>query len=350
MALFKDRTEKEMETMKVQILVELEHIYGNKSSDEYKMHGDITKSKVYKGIETMLANLPVLKGFPKNDAQALKNMFNTLHRPIYKQMVSEYIHKPNERNSMFTMLFTCGYRVLVAELSRIFASTVATDRGLVYKPDRISRNKNAHKFIVMFNADMEAEVDREIRKNQKQSLQLKTEAYVYETAIGNAFATVAGFITAHELIAWINGFNDLADFIFGRFDKFNPVSFINCVLSDHYDKKVQAFYDAESMYEETKAAYEEYLKIPESNRSKKVESKYVKNMKKYNMRMENLRAKIAHYDQRAEVETNDKKRQKPSGGKGKPNGGENSGQPSTPDDINTTPGDDVNTPTDDIDW
>ena len=33
MALFKDRTEKEMETMKVQILVELEHIYGNKSSD-----------------------------------------------------------------------------------------------------------------------------------------------------------------------------------------------------------------------------------------------------------------------------------------------------------------------------
>jgi hypothetical protein len=197
---------------------------------------------------------------------------------------------------------------------------------------------------------MEREIDEYIRKNQKEALQLKTEAYVFETALGSAAAKIAGFITAHELIQWINGLNDLNDFIFGRFDKFNPVSFINCVLTDYYDKKVQSFYDAEAMYEETKKAYDEYLKIPDAQRSKKIESKYVKNMKKYNIKMENLRAKIAHYDQRAETEANDKKRQKPSGGNGKPNGGDNSGQPSTPDDINTTPGDDVNTPVDDIDW
>ena len=51
----------------VNVMKELNDIYKNKSSDEYKMAGDITKSPVYDGIESAVANLSTLKGFPKQD-------------------------------------------------------------------------------------------------------------------------------------------------------------------------------------------------------------------------------------------------------------------------------------------
>jgi hypothetical protein len=163
MSFIKSRDEKDYENKMVALLVELEHVYGNKSSDEYKMCGDITKSKVYGAIENMIANLSTLKGINKNDVSNLKSMFNALHRPIYKKMVTEYLNGPNDRNSLFTCIFTCGYRVLVGELSRIFASTVATDKGLIYKPDKISKSESAARFIVAFNKDMDKKVDEYIK-------------------------------------------------------------------------------------------------------------------------------------------------------------------------------------------
>lgn len=306
--------------------VELDHIYSNKSSDEYKMRGDITKSKMYHGIEEMLANLSVLKGYPNNERMLLNNMFNAIHRPIYKQMVNEYLHEKNERNIMFTILFTCGYRVLVAELSRIYASTTATEKGLVYKPNRISQKESAIKFIKAYNKNIEKEVDDYIRKHSKSnksSLELKQESYMQEmymqedaslTFIGTAVGKVASWLTKKSAKEWLRDTNELLGWIFGKFDQFNPVSFINNVLTNHYDKKVNAFYATQTLFEETKKAYDEYMKIPESNRQKKVESKYIQNMKKYNIKMENLRAQIAHYDSRAaaEAKENVKKVTKPT--------------------------------------
>jgi len=300
-----NKTEKEVDNKVMSIIVELDHIYNNKSTDEYKMHGDITRAKVYSGIENMLANLSQLKTFPKKDAAELKNMFNALHRPIYKQMVAEFLHKHNERNSIFTALFTCGYRVLVAELSRIFASTVATEKGLVYKPDRISRNANAAKFIKAFNVNLDKQVDDYIRSSHKKSeLQIRQEAYVYQEAgvLGTIAANVAGWITSNEVIAFLTDLNGLLDEIFGKYNQFNPISYMNYVLTDHYDKNVAAFYATKDLYEETLKAYQEYMKLPSLDRRSKIESKYMKNLKKYNIKMDNLRAKIAHYDSRAQVE------------------------------------------------
>jgi hypothetical protein len=107
------------------------------------------------------------------------------------------------------------------------------------------------------------------------------------------------------------------------------------------------------MYEEAKKAYDEYMKIPESNRNKKIESNYVKLIKKYNIKMENLRAQIAHYDSRAMVEVKEKakKSAKPKSGNAKGNDNEN--KPTKPTSMDTTPDKDVNTPTnnaDDLDW
>ena len=120
---------------------QLHDIYSNKSSEEYKMCGDITKSPTYEKIEIGVSELKTLKGFSKNDAKDMETMFMTLHRPIFKKMVAEYIAKPEDRNVVFTSVFTVGYRLLVSELSRIIASTEATNKGIVYKPDKASRHR-----------------------------------------------------------------------------------------------------------------------------------------------------------------------------------------------------------------
>ena len=65
------------------------------------------------------------------------------------------------------------------------------------------------------------------------------------------------------------------------------------------------------MYEATKQAYDDYMKIPEAQRKQKVESKYLKNIDKYNIRMQNLKAKIDHYDSRAIEEAKDNETKTP---------------------------------------
>ena len=90
------------------IMEDLKAIYSNKSSDEYKCRGDITKSPQYDHIEYSIAQLSVIKSYPENEAKSMKEMFNSLHRPIFAKMVAEYLVKPNDRNVIFTTTFTMG--------------------------------------------------------------------------------------------------------------------------------------------------------------------------------------------------------------------------------------------------
>ena len=85
------RSRAKFEAMVVSLNTILSEIYHNKSSDEYKMKGDITKSSSYKNIEQMIANLTTLKRFPKQNASDLRQMFTTLHLPVFKTLVKEYM-------------------------------------------------------------------------------------------------------------------------------------------------------------------------------------------------------------------------------------------------------------------
>lgn len=278
-----------------QTLVE---IYRNKSADEYKMKGDITISSEYSTIERMVSDLKILKGFSSSEADDIKMLFLTLHRPVFKKMVSEYLVSPNERNQTFTTVFTVGYRLLVGELSRIFASTEATDKGIAYKPDKVSRKENAKWLIKHFNKSLEQKIDTYIRShgNKQKSLQ---EAVV---EISDGFGMVA------DIVATVF---DVIGLVFSGAKELNPISFINALLTRSYDNKVKKFEEVSAMYNATKEAYDEYMKIPKAQRKEKIESKYMKNIDKYNIKMQNLAAQIEHYDSRAKEEVKDIKASKP---------------------------------------
>lgn len=272
---------------------ELKQIYSNKSSDEYKMHGDITLSPIYAKIESMVSELSDLKGFNKSDAREFSTMFSTLHRPIFKRMVSEYIHSPNETNVTYTLVFTVGYRVLVGELSRILACTEATDNGIVYKPSSISAKMQTRWIVKHFNASMESGLNTYIKTHAKKK-SVKQEGAVTEiVSLGLDAASIV-----------INAITRV--FSFGA-KEFNPFSFINAVLMSSYDKKVKKYEDAKKAYDLAKEAYADYLKLPKNDRKRRVESNYMKQINKYNIKMQNLKAKIDHFDQRAEAETRDKR-------------------------------------------
>ena len=278
-----------------QTLVE---IYKNKSADEYKMKGDITISSEYSTIERMVSDLKILKGFSSSEADDIKMLFLTLHRPVFKKMVSEYLVSPNERNQTFTTVFTVGYRLLVGELSRIFASTEATDKGIAYKPDKVSRKENAKWLIKHFNKSLEQKIDTYIRShgNKQKSLQ---EAVV---EISDGFGMVA------DIVATVF---DVIGLVFSGAKELNPISFISALLTRSYDNKVKKFEEVSAMYNATKEAYDEYMKIPKAQRKEKIESKYMKNIDKYNIKMQNLAAQIEHYDSRAKEEVKDIKASKP---------------------------------------
>lgn len=162
-----NKNRQELEDRLIRISKILNDTYKNKSSEEYKMKGDITKSTYYPNIEKMIADLTTLRGYPKTDASDLNQVFNTLHRPFFKNMVKEYMTEPNERNTVFCALFTLGYRLLIGELSRIYTSTEATSRGIEYKPDKVSRRNDISKIIAIYKGDLEAKINAEIRATSK---------------------------------------------------------------------------------------------------------------------------------------------------------------------------------------
>lgn len=276
----------------------LGEIYSNKSSDEFKCKGDIRKVSMYNEIEKQIANLSTLKKYPATEAKDIKTMFLSLHRPIFPQMVLAYLNKPDERNSIFTAIFTVGYRVLVAELARIYSSTEATDKGLVYKPDKISRRNDMNWFIKTFNDDLDKKIDQYIRTTYNEYATFHTEGVLDDAIVGGANIIIRGL--------------QLIPKIFKSAKEINPISFFNAVLMRSYDRKVEKFEEVSALYEATKKAYEDYLRIPEADRKAKIESNYKKNLEKYNIKMNNLKAQIEHYDSRAAEEAKDKAKKKSS--------------------------------------
>ena len=452
MGLFnrKKNTQKRLDAAMLAINSILNEIYSNKSTDEYKMKGDITKSPSYKDIEKMVTDLRTLKGYNQNDANDLRTMFQTLHRPVFKTMVKEYIMEHNDRNTIYTSLFTIGYRLLVGELARIFASTEATPKGIIYKPNKVSRKNDASKMIRLFNAELEKRIDEyiksmnahpeespvnesylemicdnlfieaddetadssdtdvntddsadqdsvdaveeweksldpnngtaereryakmeadrkeriakqnaeyEAKKKAKWdaenaanpklaaereryakmfakskgvqpfkeedlpgdadpedgtfSTDVTQEADAPTTALGRTAEALGSassrILTASGNIAIIATSVAIIGGLFGAINGllkgFNPIADINYHFMDSYDKKIRKFENVSKMYEETKKAYDEYMRIPEAQRNKKVESKYMKNMDKYNITMQNLAAQIEHFNQRAKKES-----------------------------------------------
>lgn len=284
----------------------LDDIYGKKSSDEYKMAGDITKSPVYDDLEKQIAELSTLKGFPKNEAKEFQDMFNALHKPLYKKMVSEFIKKPNEKNITFTAIFTSGYRLLVGEMGRVYASTEATPDGIIYVPDKTTPNEHNRAFLRAFNGNMEAAYNNAIR-NYHGSTRMTQEGALL-SGIGSALTAFSAFVQAHEIIPITAFFRDVFGKIFGARKILNPISYINHTLTENYDKRVRQFKNACDLYEETKKAYEEYKAAP-GRKSSLIDMRYQKNIKKYNIQMKNLQAQIKHYDSRAMAEEEAKKDQ-----------------------------------------
>jgi hypothetical protein len=268
----------------------LTQIYSNKSSDEYKQSGDITKSAEYTNVKRMTYELSSLRNFPEKEAREIKTLFTTLHLPIFKRLVAEYIAEPNERNTAFTAVYTVGYRILVGELSRVFTSTLASKDGLVYKPDRISRKESMAELIRYFNEDLEKRIEKDLQSVTQES------------------ALALGVAKAGKLVS--DTFNTGCWIFQTIWGKFNPISLIGASLSSSYNMKVKKLDDITQLYLETKDAYEQYKKIPSSQQSEKVLAKYPKLIEKYNIKMQNLAAKIEHYDQRAVEEARDKAKAK----------------------------------------
>ena len=276
------------------MLDDLNDIYSNKSSDEYKCKGDITASPAYEHIELQLANLSSIKRYPSDDVTALKSLFNVLHRPIFKKLVTEYIAKADERNIVFTGVFTTGYRLLIGELSRIYASTEATDNGFVYKPDKVSRRESLIPMIRKFNVNIEQKLDDVIKRAMKKASPIAEAATL--AALGAAAEGVVSVIEG--VFGFLNG-------IFRSATAMNPVALISAILSRSYDKKVEQYEKIASEFEAAKKAYDDYKKLPVSKRKERIEHNYTKMIEKYNIKMQNLKAKIDHYDQRAMEEAKD---------------------------------------------
>ena len=74
---------------------------------------------------------------------------------------------------------------------------------------------------------------------------------------------------------------------------------MSACLSRSYDRKVEQYEKVSKELEATKKAYDEYKKIPATQRKKRIEHNYTKMIDKYNIKMANLKAKIDHFDTRS---------------------------------------------------
>ena len=301
---FENETSADVQKAMATMMKQLGEIYRNKSSDEYKMAGDITKSPVYDMIETSIANLRTLKGFPKTEISDYQNLFNSLHKPLYKKMVLEYMKEPNEKNTTFTTIFTVGYRTLVGDLARIYAATEATPEGIVYHAEESAKQRALTRvFIKSFNKNMEEEYNKAIRRaNSKPKMHQEGAAL---GAIGSGTTAFAAFSKAHELGPIASMFRDVFNFIFGAKKELNATSFIGHQLTRSYDALVDKFDDTQKLYNATKEAYDEY-KNSAGRHDPRIERNYEKNLKKYNIAMKTLQAKLAHFDSRAQAEAQEK--------------------------------------------
>lgn len=357
--LGKKKTQNELQATLVSITTLLHETYKNKSTDEFKMKGDIKKSPMYKDIESMVQGLSALRKYPAVDARDIQQLFKSLHLSIFSTMTKEYMMEVNDKNTLYVATFTMGYRLLIGELSRIYTSTKATDKGIVYEPTKISRDESSRKMIKMFNMDLDKQLARyaeELKRLPKTDATV-AEAFALEAVQackecgtmtkGDDPATTVKPVTEEDepdttdtagdssedsvndttdsddsvqeaaeiftaigkvaslFFAGISAIGTLGSKVGSFLKGLNPIAAFNFMFMSSYEKKIAKFDAVVATYKATKDAYEEYLKIPETQRSKKVESKYVQNMEKYNMTMQKLSAEIEHFNQRAEEEAKD---------------------------------------------
>jgi hypothetical protein len=196
---------------------------------------------------------------------------------------------------------------LIGELSRIYSSTIATEKGIVYQPDKTKNdNPRTAQFIHDYTRNLEEEYNKVLRRLDSKP-KLHQEAALLG-AIGNAAGALAAFVHAHEIIPLSHLFKDIFNRILGAGKMLNPISYINNKLTRKYDSEVKSFKDVCDLYEQTKQAYEEYKNSP-GRKSSAIEGKYIRNIKKYEILMKNKQAKIKHYDSRAEAEAAEKAEQ-----------------------------------------
>lgn len=296
----------------------LKRIYSNKSGDEYKMKGDITKHPNYdrlsKDIETLGTDV---KNAPTKTIAGVKDMFASLKKPIFKKQVSEFMAKPNSKNVVYATYFTIGYRYMITTIMFIQTNIKATENGLEYKAPTIPAGEQSMmEFVTKNGKDYDKFVEKVYQKYEKDAKKNapvmpkkeeekedkkedKKEEVTQEAAVNvlnYAAGTVVGVI--ESVFGVLNG-------IFRTAASLNPISLISACLSRSYDKKVEQYEKVSSELEAAKKAYAEYKKLPASKRKERIESKYIKMIDKYNIKMANLKAKIDHYDTRSNKGSDD---------------------------------------------
>ena len=274
----------------------LDKVYKNKSTDEYKCKGDIKKSPNYELIDEKLNKfMPTIKGYPTNQISILQNTFKELKKPIWGKMTSDYMAKPNETNIVYAGLFVVCYRFMLGEIMAACTSAEATENGFVYDGGKIDKkSQSIMDFLKKFSINPDGCVKNIINDVKKQT-KGKSEEKIQQEA-----ATVSGIGGAIEGIATI------ADATFGAIGRvfksalsLNPISFFSALFSRAYDKKVEKFKKFDDLYQATVEAYNEYRKLPQNKRKARIEHRYIKMMEKYNIKRENLRKQLEHYDRRA---------------------------------------------------
>lgn len=280
----------------------LAKVYKNKSGDEYKMKGDITKHPHYEQLSKDINSLgDGVKNAPTKVITGVKDMFASLHKPIWKKMIPEYMAKPNDKNTAYALGFATSIRIMISVIMTIYTFTEAKEEGLVYnEPNKLSDDdKVRYEFISKFGKDFDKNVEKWYEqasvKAKKNAPKTATKEEVTQEAASLGVVSTA----ANTVVGVVEGVFGILNGLFRTAASLNPISLISACLSRSYDKKVEQYEKISKEYEAAKKAYDEYKKIPAAQRKKRIESNYVKMIEKYNIKMKNLKAKIDHYDTRA---------------------------------------------------
>ena len=281
---------------------DLKRIYSNKSSDEYKMKGDIKKHPVYDTLSKDIQTLDTdVKNAPTKTITGIKDMFTSLQKPIFKKMVAEYMAKPEPKNIIYTMCFTIGYRYMITTIMYIQTNIEASENGLVFKSTTVRpQDKTIYEYVIKNGKDYDKYAENLYKQYEKKAKQDKPVVATESADITQEAASL-GVVSAavNTVVGLVEGVFGILNGIFKTAASLNPISLISACLSRSYDKKVEQYEKVSKELEATKKAYAEYKKIPATQRKKRIEHNYVKMIEKYNIKMANLKAKIDHFDTRA---------------------------------------------------
>ena len=294
----------------------LKRVYSNKSCDEYKMKGDITKHPLYDILSKDINELGTgVKNMPTKTVSGIKDMFTSLKKPVWKKQIPEFMAKPNPKNTVYALYFSIGFRYMITALMFIQTNIKASENGLEYVAPKIRENdKTILDFVGRNGKDYDKFVEKVYQSYEKDSKKMtkiadtkeekkdevKTESYTITQESAGAVTVVA-----NKVVGVIEGVFGILNGVFKTAASLNPISLISACLSRSYDKKVEQYEKVSKELEATKKAYDEYKKIPATQRKKRVEHRYTKMIDKYNIKMANLKAKIDHFDTRSEKGSDD---------------------------------------------